>query len=255
MRFALLGSGSEGNALLIEVGATRILMDCGFSVSETVTRLARLEISPSQINAIVVTHEHADHMGGVARFARKYGMPVFLTHGTRLSQSDAFASLPSVIEISPHLAFSIGEIEIQPYPVPHDAREPVQYIFSDGIKKLGVLTDVGCSTPHIELMLDDCNSLILECNHDLELLMNGSYPYSLKQRVSGRLGHLNNQDAAALLARLDHVKFQHIVVAHISQRNNSPALAIAALCAALNCSPQLFLIAEQAAGLPWQKIV
>jgi phosphoribosyl 1,2-cyclic phosphodiesterase len=254
MRFALLGSGSEGNALLIEVGATRILMDCGFSVSETVARLARLEISPSQINAIVVTHEHADHMGGVARFARKYEMPVFLTHGTRLSQSDTFASLPSVIEISPHLAFSIGEIKIQPYPVPHDAREPVQYIFSDGVRKLGVLTDVGCSTPHIEHMLDDCNSLVLECNHDLELLMNGSYPYSLKQRVSGRLGHLNNQDAAALLARLNYVKFQHIVVAHISQRNNSPELAIAALCTALNCSAQRFLIADQAAGLPWQKI-
>lgn len=254
MRFALLGSGSEGNALLVEVGATRVLMDCGFSISETASRLARLDISPPQINAIVVTHEHADHIGGVARFARKYGLPVFLTHGTRLSQAAAFAALPSVTEISPHLAFSIGEIQIQPFPVPHDAREPVQYIFSDGTKKLGVLTDVGCITPHIERLLDGCHSLVLECNHDLELLMNGSYPYSLKQRVSGRWGHLNNDDAAALLARLNHEKFQHIVLAHISQRNNSPALALAAVCAAIHCAASRFLVAEQGTGLPWQEI-
>ena len=254
MQFALLGSGSEGNALVVQVGNTHVLMDCGFSLSETVARLARIGLAPEQLCGIVVTHEHGDHIGGVARLARKFSLPVFLTHGTLRSQNAAFASLPSVTEINPHLPFSIGEVQVQPYPVPHDASEPVQYLFSDGVKRLGVLTDVGCSTPHIEATLSGCDALILECNHDVDLLASGDYPYSLKQRVGGRFGHLNNQDAAALLARLDSSKLQHIVAAHLSHKNNTRALAVSALSGALGCAEERIIVATQDAGSSWCEI-
>lgn len=254
MRFALLGSGSEGNALVVEAGQTKVLMDCGFSVSETVARLSRLGLAPEQLRGVVVTHEHGDHIGGVARLARKFSLPVFLTHGTLRSQNGSFADLPAVTEISPHILFTIGDVQVQPFPVPHDASEPVQYVFGDGVRKLGVLTDTGCSTPHIEATLSGCNALVLECNHDADMLANSEYPYSLKQRVGGRYGHLNNFDAAALLSRLDYSKLQHIVVAHLSHKNNTRELAINALAKAIPSLADKILVATQNEGLSWCEV-
>jgi phosphoribosyl 1,2-cyclic phosphodiesterase len=157
--------------------------------------------------------------------------------------------------IDSHVSFSIGELEITPFPVPHDAREPVQYVFSDGAKKLGVLTDTGCSTPHIEHMLSACNALVLECNHDLDLLMQGPYPWSLKQRVSGRLGHLDNSTAANILKKLDNSHLQHLIAAHLSEKNNSPELAKQALSASLNCETEWIGIAQQKTGFDWRQII
>jgi len=253
MRFALLGSGSEGNALVVQAGQTCVLLDCGFSLGETVSRLARLGLQADQVDGIVVTHEHGDHISGVARLARKYDLPVWLTHGTLRTQNAAFAEL-SVTEINPHLAFAIGDIQVQPYPVPHDAAEPVQYVFSDGTRKLGVLTDTGSATPHIETVLNGCHALVLECNHDSVMLANGEYHYSLKQRVGGRYGHLNNDDAAALLARLDNSRLQHIVAAHLSRKNNAVELAVAALSRALGWGPDRVAVATQEQGLDWCEI-
>ncbi len=253
MRFALLGSGSEGNALVVHAGGTRLLMDCGFSLGETVSRLERLGLQAGQLDGIVVTHEHGDHISGVARLARKFGLPVWLTHGTLRTQGTAFAGL-STTEINPHLAFAIGDVQVQPYPVPHDAAEPVQYVFSDGIRRLGVLTDVGASTPHIEATLSGCHALVLECNHDVEMLRTGDYPWSLKQRVGGRYGHLNNDDAAALLGRLDNSRLQRIVAAHLSSKNNVPELAVEALSRTLGCAPDQVAVATQEHGLDWCEI-
>ncbi len=253
MKFALLGSGSEGNALVVQAGNTRILMDCGFSLSETVSRLARLGLQAEQLDGIVVTHEHGDHISGVARLSRKYNLPVWLTHGTLRTQGAAFAEL-QVTEINPHLSFAIGDVLVQPYPVPHDAAEPVQYVFSDGVRRLGVLTDVGTSTPHIESTLSGCHALVLECNHDAEMLRTGDYHYRLKQRVGGRYGHLNNQDAAALLGRLDNSKLQHIVAAHLSHKNNTRELAVSALSGVLNFSEERIIVATQDEGLFWCEI-
>ena len=253
MRFALLGSGSEGNALVVEVGQSRVLMDCGFSLTETVARLSRIGLTPKDIHGIVVTHEHGDHIGGVARLARKFSLPVFLTHGTRRSQSEMFGELSDVTEINPHLPFSIGEVQIQPYPVPHDASEPVQYVFSDGVRRLGILTDAGCSTPHIETTLSGCDALVLECNHDSDMLVNGKYPYHLKQRVGGRFGHLNNFDAAALLARLDNRKLQYVVAAHLSHKNNTRELVMTALTR--SCPEDKIRVATQRDGLNWCEIL
>ena len=254
MRFASLGSGSEGNALLVAVGRTQVLMDCGFGLQDTVTRLARLGVSPEQLSGIVVTHEHGDHVSGVARLARKFDLPVWLTHGTLRSQEKAFSDIANIREIDPQLAFAIGDIEIIPYSVPHDAAEPVQFVFNDGTRRLGVLTDTGCSTAHIEQTLSGCDALVLECNHDAEMLMNSDYPYSLKQRVGGRFGHLNNQEAAGILARLDATRLQHLVAAHLSRRNNTPALAVRALSVAAACEESWVGVATQEDGFAWREI-
>ncbi len=254
-RFASLGSGSEGNALVVQVGKTYVLMDCGFNLTESVTRLARLGLRPEALSGIVVTHEHGDHVAGVARLARKYALPVWLTHGTLRAQFKTLGELPNVTEINPHHSFSIGEMLVQPYIVPHDAAEPVQYVFSNGAARLGVLTDVGSSTPHIEQTLNGCAALVLECNHDASLLAQGNYPFSLKQRVGGRLGHLNNKDAGALLARLDNSQLQHIVAAHLSRKNNTPKLAARELSKALNCDDEWIGVATQEEGFAWREIV
>ena len=255
LRFASLGSGSEGNALVVQVGQTCVLMDCGFNLTGSLTRLARLGLMPEKLNGIVVTHEHGDHVAGVARLARKYSIPVWLTHGTLRAQFKTLGDLANVTEINPHIPFSIGDVQVQPYLVPHDAAEPVQYVFGEGAKRLGVLTDAGSSTPHIEQTLSGCAALVLECNHDAELLAEGDYPFSIKQRVGGRFGHLNNADAAALLARLDNSHLQHIVAAHLSRKNNTPDLAVRALSKVLNCREEWIGVATQEEGFNWREIM
>jgi phosphoribosyl 1,2-cyclic phosphodiesterase len=253
MRFALLGSGSEGNALVVQAGQTCLLLDCGFSLNETLARLARLGLSAEQLQGIVVTHEHGDHISGVARLARKFDLRVWLTGGTLRAQNAAFAGL-AVTEISPHRQFAIGDVQVQPYPVPHDAAEPVQYVFSDGVRRLGVLTDAGTTTPHIEATLSGCHALVLECNHDATMLAEGDYPYRLKQRVGGRFGHLNNEDAGALLGRLDNSRLQHIVAAHLSRKNNAAELAVEVLSRVLDRAPDRISVATQEQGLDWLAI-
>lgn len=254
MKFASLGSGSEGNALLVVSGRTQVLMDCGFGLNDSIARLDRLGVEPCQLSGIVVTHEHGDHIGGVARLARKFDLPVWLTHGTLRSQASGFADKVRVNEIDPHRPFAIGDLCITPYPVPHDAAEPVQFVFSDGARRLGVLTDAGCHTAHIEQMLSGCHALVLECNHDTDMLRNGDYPYSLKQRVGGRFGHLSNHEAAYVLSRLDVSRLQHLVAAHLSSRNNMPQLAVQALCEVLDCEADWIGVATQDEGFAWREI-
>ncbi len=253
MRFASLGSGSSGNALVVERGRTRVMMDCGFGIAETKARLGRLGLRPADLTGIVVTHEHDDHLCGVAPFAKRHGIPVYLTRGTAQWLPDEFpATLVRLIDS--HAPFAIADLQVEPFPVPHDAREPVQYVFGDGAVRLGVVTDLGCTTAHVEEKLTACDALVLECNHDLEMLMSGTYPVSLKHRVSGRFGHLSNRDAGALLANLDCDKLRHIVAAHLSKQNNTTALAVAALAAALGCEDTWVGVASQETGFDWREI-
>ena len=254
MRFASLGSGSDGNGLLVEAGVTRVLVDCGFTLSETTARLGRFGLAPADLAAILVTHEHDDHAGGVARFARRHDVPVYLTYGTFVAMGEKAAMLPRVSLIDCHTPFVIDDLEVHPYPVPHDAREPSQFVFSDGERRLGLLTDTGDSTPHIERMLSGIDALVLECNHDLDLLMNGAYPQSLKRRISGRYGHLDNGTAARILSALDCSRLQHLVAAHLSSQNNTPGLVRAAIAAALGCAVEWIAIAGQSEGLDWRQI-
>ena len=254
MRFASLGSGSEGNGLVVDSGGTRILIDCGFGVRDTKKRLARLGLSPSSLDAILVTHEHADHIGGVPAFAAKYGIPVWATFGTLAVVSERFEGMERVYGFDSHERFAIGALEIQPVTVPHDAREPVQYVIGDGARRVGVLTDIGISTAHVEACLSGCDALVLECNHDLGMLANGDYPPSLKQRIASRFGHLHNEAAAGLLARIDTSRLVHIIAAHLSRENNTPALATVALATTLNCASAWIGIANQFTGFDWREM-
>ncbi|MBI2311088.1 MAG: MBL fold metallo-hydrolase [Betaproteobacteria bacterium] len=254
MRFASLGSGSQGNALVVEVSRTRVLMDCGFPLRETLRRLARLGLDPAMLDAIVVTHEHDDHVGGVLRLARRHGLPVWLTHGTARAIGLDPCVLAGATLIDGHHSFAVGDIEVQPYPVPHDAREAVQFVFGDGCRRLGVLTDTGCSTPHIQETLTGCDALVLECNHDPQMLASGPYPERLKRRIASRLGHLGNDASAELLASLDTTRLKHIVAAHLSQTNNAPELARHALARALDCEPEWIGVADQDEGFAWRTI-
>lgn len=255
MRFASLGSGSAGNALVVEAGATRVMLDCGFGIKEVVARLLRLNLSPEDLTGIVITHEHDDHAGGAFKFAAKYKLPVWLTYGT-LKMVDRYLPNQHDLQLNivdSHTIFSINDIEVQPYPVPHDAREPIQCVFSNGIKRLGVLTDVGRSTPHIEATLTGCDALMLECNHDASMLETGPYNRSLKKRVGGDLGHLENTAAAKILAKLDNSKLQHIIAAHLSAKNNTPILAQEALSSVLNCELDWVGLADQSVGFNWRE--
>lgn len=253
MRFASLGSGSRGNATLIEHAETRILVDCGFSLKQTERRLAQLQVAAESLTAIVVTHEHSDHLQGVARLAKRYGLPVWMTPGTHAAWAQR-EKAGTVELFSPHEAFAVNDLELLPYPVPHDAREPCQFVVSDGACRLGILSDAGRVTPYMREFVDVCQALLLECNHDTEMLARGPYPASIKRRVGGDLGHLNNLQAAALLQTLDTSSLQHIAVAHLSENNNRPELARVALADALNCTPEWIGVADQTQGLAWRTI-
>ncbi len=253
MRFASLGSGSRGNATLVEAGGTCVMIDCGFSARETASRLARLGKSPADVNAILVTHEHSDHIGGVATFARRHGVSVWMTVGTRANSRAE--ELPALHLFSSHEPFVIGDLRVLPFPVPHDAREPSQFVFDDGARRLGMLTDAGAVTGHAERMLDDCDALLLECNHDPHMLATGPYPPPLKARVGGRYGHLSNVQAAHVLGAVRGRRLQHVVAAHLSEKNNRPALARDALCGVLGCEPDWITVADQNLGFGWREIV
>jgi phosphoribosyl 1,2-cyclic phosphodiesterase len=249
MRFASLGSGSRGNATLVESGSTLVMVDCGFSCRETERRLARLGCSAAQLSGILVTHEHGDHIRGVCTLARQYAVPVWLSPGTRLMLRDE--TLPETHCFDGQAGINLGDLEIQPFTVPHDAREPCQFVFADGNHRFGLLTDTGRITAHIRDSLNGCDALMLECNHDEGMLSAGPYSASLKARVGGPLGHLSNTQAAGLLERIDTSRLQHVVAAHLSDKNNHPELARAALAAALSCAPDWISVAGQETGLAW----
>ena len=256
LRFASLGSGSKGNCLVAEKGATRVLVDCGLSPRETERRLARLGLAPSDVTAILVTHEHDDHAGQVYPFAAQHGIEVWLTWGTEaaMAESGKQAAGARVRRIEGRGAFAIGALEIQPYTVPHDAREPVQYVISDGASRLGVLTDIGASTAHVEATLSGCDALVLECNHDLDMIWAGDYPKWLKERITGPFGHLSNLQAERLLGALDRSRLKHVVAAHLSQQNNRPDLAREALARAMGCAPDWIGLSTQEEGFAWREL-
>ncbi len=257
MRFASLGSGSQGNALLISAASdatgTNVMVDCGFGIRETEQRLARLGMAATDVSAIVVTHEHQDHVGGVFKFARRHQIPVWLTFGTHQAMRADCANVDFHF-CRDGKPVTIGDLEFFPYTVPHDAREPVQYVASDGRGRLGILTDAGHATPHLIDALGGCDALMLECNHDAAMLANSTYPPSLKQRIGGAYGHLSNQAIAQILSALDRSRLKTVVGAHLSLQNNSPILARQALCGALGDVSVTVTVACQEQGFPWIEV-
>lgn len=251
MYFSSLGSGSKGNSTLVRAGATLVMIDCGFSLRETVRRLQRLDVEPQQIDAILVTHEHSDHSSGVAALSRKFQIPVYLTHGTAGSSrcDNSFEQRCFNCED----VFDIGELQVKAVAVPHDAAEPCQYLLAWQEYTLGILTDLGSITPHVIENFSVCRSLLLEFNHDEHMLQAGSYPPHLKRRVGGDWGHLNNEQAAQLLREIDATDLRNLVVAHISEQNNSRDRAESALLSVLD-SLDGVVFAGQSSGFGWLQV-
>ena len=258
MRFKSLGSGSEGNALLVECGdahaPVRLLIDCGFGVREARRRLECLGVADGGLHAVLVTHEHGDHIGGAPRLAAALGVPLYLTHGTARGGRAAMRAQAQVRFIDPHRSFEIEGVAIEPVAVPHDAREPVQFVVDDGAARLGVLTDLGHATPHVVRAMQRLDAIVLECNHDPVMLEASDYPAALKRRIAGDYGHLANAASAELLAAIDHSRLRTVVAAHLSRSNNRPELARAALAQAWGQDPDAVLVADQDEGIGWVSV-
>lgn len=258
MRFCSLGSGSAGNATLVEARSgtttTRLLIDCGFSLRELQVRLARMGLACDDLDAVFVTHEHGDHIGCAVTLARRHALPVWMSRGTwrAIGQPDLPDSLLRFARDGEPI--EVGDLHLRPYTVTHDALEPLQLRLSDGAHHLGVLTDAGSITPHLLASLQHCHALLLECNHDRAMLAGSSYPASLKARIGGRLGHLANDLSAEILTACMHGGLQHVVAAHLSERNNSPALARAALGSACGDAGDAIVIADPLQGFDWLDI-
>ncbi len=250
MRFVSLGSGSRGNATLIETENTRILLDCGFAAREIERRLQLLDISVETLDAILVTHEHMDHIQGAGPMARRYGIPLWMTAGT--CRQGRCGEVPRIELFSAHSGgFSIAGITVTPFPVPHDAREPVQFLFSSSSGRLGVLTDSGHWTPHILELFQACDALMLECNHDSDMLANGPYPPALQRRVGGAMGHLSNDQATDFVGQIVHERLQHLVAAHLSEKNNTPQRVKETLLDSLPAVEECLSLALQDEVSPW----
>ena len=252
MRFCSIGSGSKGNGTLIQQGDTCVLIDDGFTLKDFEFRLAQKGLTPLQVSAILVTHEHGDHIKGVGPLARKYRIPVYTSHGT--AQHEGLGKIPSLKVFDSHQSFDIGELNITPVVVPHDAREPTQYVVSANNQKMGILTDLGSLTPHIINQYQNCHALLVETNHDVQMLRNGPYPARLKKRVEGHLGHLNNEQAAQFLESVDTSDLQFVVATHISGQNNRVDYAVNSICKGLGCESDWVIVANQETGFDWREI-
>ena len=249
IRVTSLGSGSKGNATLIEFKTTRLLVDCGFSCRELESRLNARQIPASSITAVLATHEHSDHFNGIPVLANKYQIPVWMSHGTSLHQKAAKATTAQVF--NSHQAFTIGELEVNPVLVPHDSREACQFVIQGEDKRVGILTDLGHITPFVSQQYQDCDILLLEFNHDLELLMKGKYPPALKARVSGSLGHLSNRQAAEFLIVNNLPRLKHLAAMHLSEENNCEVIVQQIVSNSGLQESVNFVIANQNSGFDW----
>ena len=252
LRFRSLASGSSGNATLLEASdglrRTHVLIDCGLGLRQLTARLAADGLTLADLDGVFITHEHGDHLGCARNLMRRHGVPVWTSAGTAQSLAtpgtDA-ADAPQPRLVRDGQVFSIGGIEFHPFAVPHDAREPLQLRCTDGARSLGLLTDLGHVTAHALAALGGVHGLLLESNHDSELLARGNYPDFLKRRVGGSHGHLSNAQATAALTTLHHDRLSTVMAAHLSERNNRPELVRQQFAAVLGCHAADVLLAER----------
>ncbi len=245
---SVLASGSRGNATYISDGRTAILIDAGLSGVEIQRRMARKGLDPGSLDAILVSHEHADHIHGVGVLSRRFGLTVYINDGTRQASENALGKLSRFSPFSCGHAFTIGSLAIHPFSISHDAEDPAGFTISCNGGKVGVATDLGIATGVVKTHLQACDILILEANHDPEMLIDGPYPWPLKQRIRGRSGHLSNDDTALLLEVLQHDRLAHVILAHLSEENNTPDKARQAVKTVLNGASVKLHVASQAAG-------
>lgn len=232
-RVVPLGSGSSGNATLVSFGTRRFLVDAGLSARELALRLSAVGADPASIDAILLSHEHHDHARGLHRFAVRHKVPVFSTPETLAALNLAPRHLPAWHPFDPGRPFEIEGVTVEPFLVPHDAVNPVGFVLEGEGVRVGIATDLGHATTLVVERLRGCHVLLVEANHDDDLLVRGPYPWALKQRIGGRLGHLSNVEAGALLARVAAEDCQAVILAHLSDKNNTQALARRAVTSAL----------------------
>jgi len=235
LKIAVLGSGSSGNATLVEAGKTRVLVDAGFSARDLARRLDRVGLEPEAIDAIVVTHDHGDHTKGMGVYARRHGTPLYLTERTRDACARLLRGSERIVSYRPGRAFTIGDLRVEPFLTVHDAADPVGVALVDESTghRLGVATDLGRPTTQIRHALEACDLLVLEANHDEVMLRTSAYPWAVKRRIASSHGHLSNQAAARLAVELLHPRLAGIVLAHLSNECNRPELALKAVGEAL----------------------
>jgi len=225
VRFSVLGSGSKGNSVFIESGSTSILIDAGFSGKGLEARLGAVDRSLVNVQAICITHEHNDHICGAGVVSRRCQIPAYANYGTFKAGEKRMGKLFKSKEFETGDTLTIGDLKVRSFRISHDTADPVGYVISDGTKSVGYCTDTGKVSHLMAQRLRGCNALILEFNHNLEMLKNGPYPLPLQQRVRSSLGHLSNDDAAAFLEQFIDTGLEHLILAHISEKNNTPQLA------------------------------
>lgn len=223
MKICSLASGSRGNSLFVESEHSRILIDAGLSASQIKERLNFIKVDPTSIEGIVITHIHRDHINGANAFSRQFNIPIY-GHPDTLDELTFIFSRNK--RITPWTGpFSIADLDLEPFRVSHDAIPTVGYLITNQNKKMVICTDLGIITPEVEQHVKQAQFIILESNHDPEMLMNGPYPWELKERISSRLGHLSNHDTGVFLKNILHGNIQKILLAHLSEENNSPEMA------------------------------
>ncbi len=245
----VLGSGSRGNAVYVSDGATAILIDAGFSAREIDRRMRQRGLDPASLNAILVTHEHTDHVRGVERLVRRHRLPVYLTAGTR-QEAAALHELPEIYCFACGDEFQINTLAIRPFSISHDARDPAGFTIGANGSRIGIATDLGHVTALVREHLRGCRMLIVEANHDPGMLMDGPYPWFLKQRIRGRTGHLANHETGRLLADILHPGLDHVVLAHLSETNNTPEKALAEISALVSGTTIRLQAASQSVPSP-----
>ena len=241
----VLASGSRGNSIYVSSGTTSVLFDAGLSGVEIERRMASRGLDPESLDAIVVSHEHADHIRGVGVLARRYGLPVHIAPETIETAATSIGRLPAVFHFSCGSPFAIKDLDIHPFSVSHDAAAPAGFTIAAPFGKIAIATDLGIATGMVRQHLKHCTHLVLEANHDPGMLENGPYPWPLKQRVKGRTGHLSNESAGELLMDIIHDNLAHVVLAHISQQNNTPEKALSVVAARCGKHPVRFSAALQ----------
>ena len=249
LQVAALGSGSSGNSLLVRSGKTTLLVDCGFTMKETIARMFELGVTPADIDAVLISHEHGDHVKGVGPLSRKFAMPVWCTHGTYHRARDNRFS--SVRLFHAHESFAIGDMEIDPFPTPHDAAESCQFVFTANKVRFANVTDLGACTPHVKQKLSGIHGLVVECNYDNDMLRNGPYPPQLQARIRSDYGHLGNDQAGELLQLLDHEHLQCILLGHLSEQNNADAVALSTIHSYLKDRPERVSVLAQHCCSQW----
>ena len=245
LSLCVLASGSRGNSIYITDGSTSILVDAGLSGIEIERRLSSRGLSPENLDAIVVSHEHDDHIRGVGVLSRRFKLPVFINRETYKSASLKLGPIENMYDFDCGSSFHINTLTIHPFSISHDAEDPSGFTVNKNGAKIGIATDLGIVTSMVKEHLKGCSLLVLEANHDPVMLAEGPYPWPVKQRVKSRVGHLSNEESKNLLSEVKHNGLLHVVLAHLSEQNNTPQKAIAEVGTAINNCSTTLSVAEQ----------